>query len=218
MWSFITAHAPALTVIVTAVTLIVWTVYGQIMSANQRRQQKPRLFIKQANGHGPDSVCLISNMGKESVYLRAVFIDLHDAEGACHTGAVEKQWQAQPSGAGAEAIGQGPIAPSQQLDLGPFEWLLAEAARKAGMIEAEEDLDLAHAIDAFTVTAIVTAGPYEQIVGAEHRFSIEPTGPSIRPDAHGTRLRASRRDARALERYLRAMTEADRRTQTTGHS
>ena len=37
MWQFISEHAAALTVIVTGVTLIVWTVYGQLMSASRRR-------------------------------------------------------------------------------------------------------------------------------------------------------------------------------------
>lgn len=110
MWHFIIDHAAALTVIVTGITLIVWTVYGQLMAANQIRQQKPRLFIRQGDGTGFDSMCLFSNMGKESVYLRGVFIDLYTAEGKRFTELVEKDWQQEPAACTAEDIGQGPVA------------------------------------------------------------------------------------------------------------
>jgi hypothetical protein len=142
MWQLISDNAAALTVIATAATLIVWTVYGQILSANQSRQQKTRLFITQGNGSGLDSTCLLSNMGKEFVFLRGVFVDLHESDGGHHTAPVEKEWQAQPRSYSAEDIGQGPVGSSQQLVLGPFRWLVAEAARKAGLLQADDDAEL----------------------------------------------------------------------------
>lgn len=207
MWQFISEHAAALTVIVTGVTLIVWTVYGQLMSANQSRQQKTRLFVTQGNGSGLDSTCLLTNMGKEFVFLRGVFVDLHDRDGHHYSEPVEKEWQEQPQSYTAEDIGQGPVGASQQLALGPFRWLVAEAARRAGLPEQDEDAELWQRLESFTVTAIITAGPYERLIGAAHRFFVDAGDRRIRPDPEGTRLRTSRRDVRALNRRLRAMTE-----------
>lgn len=208
MWQFISEHAPALTVIVTGVTLIVWTVYGQIMSANQSRQLQTRVFITQGNGSGPDSTCLLSNMGKEFVFLRGVFVDLYSTDGNQYTEPVEKEWQEQPTSYATEDIGQGPVEASQQLALGPFRWLVAEAARKAGLNGNDSDNALWEQIESFGITVIITAGPYEQIIGAERRFSVDASNGEVRPDPKGTRLRAARRDVRSLKRQLRAMTEA----------
>ncbi|MES1947327.1 hypothetical protein C84B14_08260 [Salinisphaera sp. C84B14] len=207
MWQLISDNAAALTVIATAATLIVWTVYGQILSANQSRQQKTRLFITQGNGSGLDSTCLLSNMGKEFVFLRGVFVDLHESDGGHHTAPVEKEWQAQPRSYSAEDIGQGPVGSSQQLVLGPFRWLVAEAARKAGLLQADDDAELWQRLESFSITAVITAGPYEQMIGAAHRFFVDSDNGQIRPDPKGTRLRTSRRDVRLLRQRLQTMTE-----------
>lgn len=211
MWQFVTAHAAALTVIVTGLTLIVWTVYGQLMSANQKRQQKPRLFIKQGDGTGLDSVCLFSNMSKQFVYLRGVFLTLYMQDGERFIELVEKEWNTDRAGCTAEDIGQGPVEPSQQVTLGPFYGLVREAARKAGLdaaSQAARDDALWQRMRAVDVTAIVTVGPHEQTIGAERRFSIDRSNARLIPDSAGTVLRCSRRDARALRRYLMRTTEA----------
>ncbi|MBO9469120.1 hypothetical protein J7355_03310 [Endozoicomonas sp. G2_2] len=211
MWQFVIEHAAALTVIVTGLTLIVWTVYGQLMSANQKRQQKPRLFIKQGDGTGLDSMCLFSNMGKEFVYLRGVFVNLHTQDGDQFCELVEKEWDTDGAGCTAEEIGQGPVESSQQVALGPFYRLVREAARKAGFdasAESERDDALWRQIRAFEVTAIVTVGPYEQTIGAERSFSVDHANARLVPDSAGTTLRCSRRDARTLRRYLISTTEA----------
>ena len=213
MWQFITDHGAALTVIVTAVTLVVWTIYGQLMAANQKRQQKTSLFIKQGDGTGFDSMCLFSNMGKESVYLRGVFIDLYTSDGERFTEVVEKDWQEEPAACTAQDIGQGPVGASQQLAVGPFRRLVLEAARKAGLnccSDASDDDTLWQQLRSFKITAIVTVGPYEQIVGAERSFEIAPSEGKLRPGRAGTILRQSARDARSLQGYLTTLTEQNR--------
>ncbi len=53
----------------------------------------------------------------------------------------------------------------------------------------------------------VRQGLLERLIGAAHRFFVDAGDRRIRPDPEGTRLRTSRRDVRALNRRLRAMTE-----------
>ncbi|MFC3104732.1 hypothetical protein [Salinisphaera aquimarina] len=182
------------------------------MAANQKRQQKPRLFIRQGGGTSFDSICLLCNMGNESVYLRGVFIDIQTVEGEQQTAIAEKEWKGGAEASTADDIAQGPIASSQQMSMGSFRQLLQEACRKAGLIKGKtvsEDALFWQRLESFTVTAIVTVGPYEKTVGATRSFQIDQSNQQLTSKSASTFLRSSRRDVKALGRYLSRYIDED---------
>lgn len=206
MWEFITANAQSLGVLVTGVTLGVWTVYGQLLAANAKRARTPRVFLKQVSGRDLDAAALLSNMGHESIYVRAVFLKIKTDDGS-YEGAVEAANNEVAEDANGQDIKtcQGPLPPSGQMHLGTFESLIAEASGYAGR-SFDTDAPFAESgIRAFDVTAVASHGADERIIGARRRFVVDDNGEILSSGADTDLLRG--RHARPLRERLERLTQ-----------
>ena len=190
MWDFISANAQVLTLCITAATLVVWTVYGQLMAKGLYRSQLPRLFLKQAGGRGLQSRCYLANMGLESAYLRSVFIDMQTADGHAR-GTVNAYQPASDEEAGGGYTRTGVLGPVQgnaHISLGRFSDLLESSAFDAGLTASRKAPVSTINLQRFTVTAILNYGPDEKLIGAVRDFSLDSAGERVGPTSVDTTL------------------------------
>lgn len=211
MWQWLLGNAQALTVITTCITLLVWTGYGQLLSASARRKQTPRLLVEHGVGTTLDATCLLSNMSAESIYIRGVFVTLHTGE-ASYRGMIYDRQRPTLDTDGVDSpqrTCQGPLQGSDAVNLGTFRQLLGESAHTSGLARESD----AHVDDlgltGFAVTVVASFGPEEITVGARRRFAIEGGRDAhIRPLTALTEPLISRRQRKPLRGYLKALTEA----------
>jgi hypothetical protein len=212
MWEWITANAKVLTLVTTAFTLVVWTVYGQLMAANDKRKRKPRLFVKQGSGHGLDSVCLVSNMSAEAIYIRCVLVSLRVGEQTYRDTIADAD---KPTNLDAEADPdqnpcQGPLKASETMNLGTFRSLVAQIGEAEGLdVDHDARLPIAD-LNSVTVTVVTAFGPEESTVGARRHFVVEnhdQEPPMLHAEGAFTESLVGRRKVRPLKEALARFTE-----------
>ena len=76
MWQWINDNAQALSFFASLGTLAVWLFYAHLLYAGFRRQRKARILINQGWGQQIDSVCLISNMSQEPIYIHSLVMTI----------------------------------------------------------------------------------------------------------------------------------------------
>ncbi|MCQ3032082.1 hypothetical protein NLO88_15585 [Pseudomonas syringae] len=74
-------YKDALTVLISIGTLIVWVLYAQLLLNNYRRQRRPRIIINRGAGKGIGSLCLISNMSAEPIFINQIVLVLNTNQG-----------------------------------------------------------------------------------------------------------------------------------------
>jgi hypothetical protein len=74
-------YKDALTVMISIGTLIVWVLYAQLLLNNYRRQRRPRIIINRGAGKGIGSLCLISNMSAEPIFINQIVLVLNTNQG-----------------------------------------------------------------------------------------------------------------------------------------
>ena len=74
-------YKDALTVLISIGTLIVWVLYAQLLLNNYRRQRRPRIIINRGAGKGIGSLCLISNMSAEPIFINQIVLLLNTNHG-----------------------------------------------------------------------------------------------------------------------------------------
>ncbi|HEX8544200.1 MAG TPA: hypothetical protein VF671_21100 [Pseudomonas sp.] len=74
-------YKDALTVMISIGTLIVWVMYAQLLLNNYRRQRRPRIIINRGAGKGIGSLCLISNMSAEPIFINQLVLLLDTNQG-----------------------------------------------------------------------------------------------------------------------------------------
>lgn len=74
-------YKDALTVMISIGTLIVWVMYAQLLLNNYRRQRRPRIIINRGAGKGIGSLCLISNMSAEPIFINQIVLLLDTNQG-----------------------------------------------------------------------------------------------------------------------------------------
>ncbi|MBS62536.1 hypothetical protein [Salinisphaera sp.] len=211
MWDFISTHGQVLTLCVTAATLVVWTVYGQLLAKGLYRSQLPRLFLKQADGQSLHSRCYLANMGLESAYLRSVFIDMQTADGQARgtVNAYRPASDEQACGGDMRTGILGPLPANTHINLGRFSDLLQASAFDADWGTAQDSSPASAAIQGFTITAVLNYGPNERFIGAVRDFDIDDAGERVIPSSTGTRQLKGRRAARRLKSAVREIMRSD---------
>ena len=63
-------NAQAISAVASICTLFVWVFYAQLLYNGYVRQRRPRVIINRGKGIGVDSICLISNMSSEAIYVQ----------------------------------------------------------------------------------------------------------------------------------------------------
>ena len=123
-------NAQAISAVASICTLFVWVFYAQLLYNGYVRQRRPRVIINRGKGIGVDSICLISNMSSEAIYVQHLVAVLHTQKGSYSLDVVEYQQHGGEQQTGSQQKGeqqessyrthQGPLASGDYLNIQSF--------------------------------------------------------------------------------------------------
>lgn len=206
MWQWINQNAPALSFLATLGTLAVWLFYAQLLFLGFKRQRKARILINQGWGQQIDSVCLVSNMSQEPIYIHSLLMTIrtHDGE---YTESITDFDTAQPSDSEdrpQEVTRQGPLRDGEQINLGTFRSLIRQTGKRHKNLAQDDQQPIRTlAIENFKITVIASYGPEGGVIGAQRKFLVlGDDNERMSPVAAGTKRMAKRRARHRLQEWL----------------
>ncbi len=211
MWQWILDNQPALQVVVSLTTTVVWIVYLHIFLSSFRRQTRSGLLINRAGRDGLRARCIVSNLGSEPAYLTDVLAEVEIGERTITASVVDRLEMFE--GGDTSETAQGPMASGAYIDIGSFEDIFERIRQRSG---AE---DVARQAERVKLIAVAATSQARDIVAAYRNFDItgsdegavlrplEVEAPQVRSWLHRRRLKrllsAIQRGAR-LERSASA--------------
>ncbi|GAB3670902.1 hypothetical protein [Salinisphaera aquimarina] len=201
MWQWINQNAQALSFLASVATLGVWLFYAHLLFASFRRQRKARILINQGWGQQVDSVCLISNMSQEPIYIHSILMTIrtHSDESE-YTESITDFDSAQPSDSHdrpQNITRQGPLNAGEQINLGTFRTLIRQTAKRHKNLNADEKKPIRSLeIKNFKITVIASYGPEGGVIGAQRKFIVRGEDNELMRPVATTTKRMAKRSAR----------------------
>lgn len=199
-------------VLVAFGTLLVWLFYAQLLLSNYRRQLRPRILINQGVGTGLRSRCMISNMGKEPIYVDTLFATLHTDTGD-YTAQVTDRDQPdgeQPPLSIQQGSSQGPLQSGDSHDTGTFEDILIRVANLRHLPRTDNGmLDMGQVkVHSLEMQVAAIHGPDDLPVGATRRFRMRHFGDqyALIPVGPRTKQMMSRRERQEVYSWFQQTT------------
>ncbi len=202
MWNWIGQNAQALSFFASVGTLLIWLFYAQLLLNTVRRQKTPRVLVNQGWGNQLDSVCLVSNMSQEPIYIQCIVMRLETDDGdySYSVTDIDTTQVDDPGSETSKVTRQGPLLTGHFMNLGTFRTLIRQVAQSAGLpCEHKAVRDLG--VRACEIYVISIYGPESGPIGAKRRFLLDG-GETIRPDMIDTESMASRRARIKMRQWL----------------
>lgn len=174
MWQWILDNSAGLSVLASVGTLLVWLFYAQLLLAGFRRQRQARILINQGWGDQLDSVCLVSNMSHEPIYIQCILLELSTRSGR-HTASVTDLPVANNSSDQDPAnriTRQGPLASGGYMNIGSFRRLIAQSSRICNLTHSDEQPVAELELVGFKLTVISSYGPEAGLIGSTRQFDV----------------------------------------------
>ncbi|RKQ96344.1 hypothetical protein C7446_2936 [Kushneria sinocarnis] len=224
-WQWLTANAALFSALCSFGMFIIWFVYLQLLLHNFRMQRKPQIIINRGRGRDVDSLCLISNMSQEAVFVETIFAQLETSDGVWFgdiTDTVDQQHseddQRQQDSSQTETpyplsrmTRQGPLNKGQYMEGGSFGTLIREVAGTHGL-ELDESCNVVKGetkLQGIEIRLIAIFGSEKRPVGARRHFELrqEDDGRiSVVPGQITTQQLNTRRQQLELRRWRRMLT------------
>ncbi|MDK8461994.1 hypothetical protein [Marinobacter sp. SS13-12] len=199
----------------SAVMAVIWIVYFQLFFFQYKRNNRPYLVIHHAQNENPDALCLLVNMGKETVHVQCVQVVLRTRAGEEKTLTVTEYRRVGADDSNVhQVLRQGPLQPGGYLVLGSFRNIIL------GRRSEDSDSDyLFEDIAAVEIRAAVVHGPSRYPVGVRRSFRLEHEGQTeIFPrNIHSEQLNR-RRDRHEIRRWLESELCPERKGQSESDS
>ncbi len=123
-----------ISLVISTCTLLVWVFYAQLLLLNFWRQRRPSLIINRGAGKGLHSLCLISNMSAEPMFINQLFVCVRTTKGTLKIDVTDirqnSEDDASPDLAIHQATHQGPLRTGEFTHIGTFQGMLRQAARQ----------------------------------------------------------------------------------------
>lgn len=175
-------HAWLISIVLSFCTLVVWVFYAYLLHRDARHQRLPALFLHQANGYGPDSICLLSNLGREIVHVLGVTVEIETEGRTYHKRLVSRQpieLEEYGHARVQDLIKQGPLPQGYFLALGTFGDILVHPDFEEGDEDAEDHPSTGD-IRSLTIRVAALHAAYDRPIGALRRFEVDASRPRVR--------------------------------------
>ncbi|REC94836.1 hypothetical protein [Kushneria indalinina] len=223
LWQWIIENASTFSGITSVGMLIIWATYLQLLLHNFRMQRRPQIIINRGKGRDINSVCLLSNMSKQSVFIDLVMVRIttSQTQWLCNvTDVVDESGKPleivrQEEGVDAslnEFTRQGPMVSGDYMEAGTFGNMIRQAGISQG-IEFDDRYDIAgeDELVSIEVSLIAVFGAEGHQIGARRTFYIEKADDDGRilliPDDTRTQQFKTRRQRRTLQRWRSELEE-----------
>jgi len=183
----------------SAVMALVWIVYFQLFFLQYQRNNRPYLVIHHAQNENPDALCLLVNMGKETVHVQCVQVVLFTRAGEEKIMTVTEYRRIQADDSNVhQVLRQGPLQSGGYLVLGSFRnIILGRRSEEADPNYLFEDI-----VDV-EIRAAVIHGPSKYPVGVRRRFTLRHEGgPVIFPRNIYSEQLVKRKDRHQVRRWV----------------
>ncbi|EPC04297.1 hypothetical protein L861_02970 [Litchfieldella anticariensis FP35 = DSM 16096] len=200
------ANASAINAIASVLTLFVWLFYAQLLYAGYKRQRRPRILINRGRGKDIHSLCIISNMSAESIYVQGIVAVLETSDGELKLDISEYQ-QSEDEDRQRYQTHQGPLESGDYLHVDTFHDIVRRVAGAHHI-----DLDGYRprgdvSFQSLEIRLLSIYGPEDRPIGARRRFLFEDDGQacSIRPTTLDTQRLNSAQERRMIQRWMREL-------------
>lgn len=212
MWSWIMDNASGLSAVGTFLTLLVWLFYAQLLLYSFQRQRRSRLLINQAYGNDTSSICLLSNMSHEPVYIQLLLITLSTSQGntTCSITDIDRSRGEHSNRENISVTRQGPLTSGCSMTTGTFHDMVLQAARENSVTDINNDDLTTLGLQSIRMTAIINYGPDGDSIGFERDFLIQGEAENgddlkIRPRTVSTIRLKNRRSRKRMARWIERM-------------
>lgn len=167
-------NAQAISAVASICTLFVWVFYAQLLYNGYVRQRRPRVIINRGRGIGVDSICLISNMSSEAIYVQHLVAVLHTQKRSYSLDVVEYQQHRNEQQTGepqeiSYRTHQGPLASGDYLNIQSFGDIVNQVKH---YWEIEDHLLQAQNIQ-LEIRVIAIYGSEDMPTGASRAFNLD---------------------------------------------
>ncbi|MCR4264679.1 hypothetical protein [Nitratireductor sp. ZSWI3] len=200
MWAWLQQNHGQVSALASVLTLVIWTLYFQLLLSSYRYRLRPKILINRGAGHTLKAHCLIANMSAEPVYIEAVVTDL-----GCRTDGdrvtrhrcslSELDLEVSSGGDPRPQWFQGPLKSGEWIDIGTYERLIDRARKTTGVTDPVCEV---------TVTVVATYTAQDSPVAAFRTFELGNHGdcPILAPRTFTATQIRSRAARRAIERSM----------------
>ncbi|OHV07560.1 hypothetical protein [Kushneria phosphatilytica] len=218
-WSWLTANAAVFSGIVSFGMLLIWGIYLQLLLHNFRVQQSPRIVINRGRGRDINSLCLISNMSVQAIFVEAVVVQLETSHGTWFsdvTDVLDQQGESSSRDISssehhlARVTRQGPLKSGDYMEAGMFGDLIQQVAREQGIhldekyTSNEQKLELR----SLEIGLIAVFGSENGPIGAQRIFDLELDDNQqllLKPRKLTTKQLYSRRSRMKIKRWQKVL-------------
>ncbi|WP_421682857.1 hypothetical protein HKW98_17990 [Stutzerimonas urumqiensis] len=208
MLDWLQRHHQLIAMLISTCTLIVWVFYAHLLLANFKRQRRPNLIINRGAGKGLGSLCLISNMSAEPVFLNQLIVRLETSRGDLF-GDVTDIRQSHDDDlprdtALYQATHQGPLRTGDFTHMGTFQSLLRRVAEQHGIRLAGHQPVGDWQFHTLEIRVIAFYGSDRHPLGVLRRFRLaSPENPDCEliPESQLTRQLCTRRERQVVKRW-----------------
>lgn len=199
MLATITENAALVRLGLSAVTVLIWIAYLQLLLTSLRHQRRPVVLINTGAGRGVRQRCFLSNLGMEPIYLMDVAIRIEAGDRVAVAAITDRDPQADGEASQAEqATNQGPLDSGAMCDLGCFETLIRRALDTVGGVELED-------VTRLDLVAVFAVAAQDRIYASKRGFFIGAGDPpDLVPDAIRARQITGWWRRRRLAQWLEA--------------
>ncbi|MEW6174277.1 MAG: hypothetical protein AB1588_01130 [Pseudomonadota bacterium] len=204
MLDWVREYQPLLTLVVSTCTLLVWLFYAHLLLANFKRQRRPNLIINRGAGKGLTSLCLISNMSAEPMFINQVLICLDTNRGRLLGDVTDiresQEDEATPDLALYQTTHQGPLRSGDFTHIGSFQALLRRAAEQHGIDLRGHQPEGEWQFLGMEIRVVAFYGSDRHPLGVSRRFTLD--GAELLPDSPLTRQLCTRRERRQVRGWM----------------
>ncbi|MCQ4311943.1 hypothetical protein NAV33_08585 [Pseudomonas stutzeri] len=209
MIEWLTSNHQLISLIISSSTLLVWVFYAQLLLLNFRRQRKPSLIINRGAGKGLGSLCLISNMSAEPMFINQLVVSIETSQGPLEVDVTDirqsMEGDVSPDLIIHQTTHQGPLRSGEFTHIGTFQNMLRRVAELHGIkLEGHRPVGdwQFHSLE---IRAVAFYGPERHPLGVLRRFRLRDLGEAectLVPESPFTHQLTSRRDRRRVRRWL----------------
>ncbi|WP_407296499.1 hypothetical protein [Stutzerimonas zhaodongensis] len=198
-----------ISLLISLSTLLVWMFYAHLLLRNFRRQRQPSLLINRGAGKGLGSLCLISNMSAEPMFINQLLVCIETSRGTLSVDITDIRQSMDddvpPDLAIHQTTHQGPLSSGDFIHVGTFQGMVRRVAELNG-IELQGHQPVGdwqfHTLE---IRAVAFYGPERHPLGVLRRFCLgDLTDPECRlvPESPFTHQLTSWRDRRRVRAWL----------------
>ena len=207
MLEWISDNSALINVFANLGMLAIWAIYLQMLFTSYKRERRPRLLITRGLSSDLDARCLVTNMSRDTIFIRSIIVTLETAAGELRYPVTEID-RIENRGDPADIkqqTRQGPIASGAMRDLGSFAAIVTHVLDYKGPDDPPGSHNGWAGLKALTITVIGVYGPDDVSIGARRSYDIVSGASNVHltPRTIDAEQIRSSRERREIDKLLR---------------